>query len=299
MANFTQFEIGDAFSKRDYVKLPNSMRFDKSIKEVGILYRLLVGSATLTNNVTGEVYNQNQNYSILGKKAVSRFTKKMFLDFFSSGTTLAKVDACLKRSNPNNIPLFKDLISEFCYYFYYTEKDLHTLSFLHIYRILERISFTYPMMYASRATDYVGTFSKIQNYFKNSASELKFLNLFVAETFEDELLNYPVKINITACNEEVREKYFKTLRGLCVSNDPTIEIKDMNEFSDLTFENKNTFNLMIHLRNRYFHFASGAQRNISTTELVEPNDFFGLLNEHFINWLSVTFFQMIKMEMNR
>jgi hypothetical protein len=191
MENFQQFEITEIFQQRDFEKLPDSLRFDKTIKEEGRLFRLLVGSVIIKNNITTESINQNINYSVLGTKTVSRFSKRMFLEYFSSTTGLEDIDEYLRKSNPKNIPLFKDIIHEYCFYFHYSQKGIHTLSFLHLYRILERISYTFPMLYASSSTDYIGTFSKLQNYFKGSNSELKFFNLFIAD------LEYPVKFEIT------------------------------------------------------------------------------------------------------
>lgn len=297
MANFLQFEIDERFDLRHVVNLPDSLRFDKRIKEEGKLFRLLVGSVIIRNNITGETIPQNTNYSVLGKKASIRFSKRMFLEYFSSRTTLDKIDNYLTNSNPRNIPLFKDIISEYCFYFYYRDKGTHTLSFLHLYRILERLSYTFPMLYASYATDYMGTFGKLQNYFKGSNSELKFFNLFISDFFDIELLDYRVKFDITAFNADIQKKYFSILKQLCLSNDPNIDIKDQNEPTSITIENRDTLNLMIHLRNRYFHFLSGGQRNISSTELIEPNHFFGLVNEHFANWLSILYFQIIKSQM--
>src|SRR5690606_20176363 len=127
-------------------KLPDSLRFDKRIKEEGKLVRLMVGSVDIRNNITGQIIQQATNYSVLGKKRVTRFSKKMFLEYFSSSTKLDKLDKYLQQSNPRNIPLFKDIINEFCFYFQYRHEGIHTLSFLHLYRILERLSYTFPML---------------------------------------------------------------------------------------------------------------------------------------------------------
>lgn len=293
MPTFQQFELIDNFKKKDSEKLPNTLRLDKNIKEEGKLFRLLIGSLKIKNNVTGKIINQKTNYSILGKKENKSFSKKIFTTPFSTTTTIDDIDEYLKKVKPKNIPLFRDLINEYCFYFYFKSLHAHTLSFLYIYRILERMSYTFPMLYASKTDDYVGTFNTLQNFFKGSNSELGFFDLFIADFFDEEFLEYKVKINITAHNEDIRKSYFKILKMLCAGNNLTIE---ENEFTDITIENKDTLNLLIYLRNRYFHFASGGQRNISSSELIEPNHFYGLLIDHFANWLAVVYFQMIKNE---
>ncbi|RYU85906.1 hypothetical protein EWM62_18900 [Mucilaginibacter terrigena] len=294
MASFEQFELCEPFIQSNIERLPNSLRLDKSIKDEGKLYRLLIGTLDIKNNITGEVIKQKSNYSVLGKKERNKFSLRLFTDPLSPTATISDLDLHLTSGNPSNIVLFKDLINEYCSFYYYKAKNIDTLAYLHVYRILERMSYTFPMMYASKATDYVGTFNKLQNFFKGSNSELKFFNLFIEDFFEEEFLEYKVKINITAYNQDIKESYYRILKMLCSSNDPVITLTDFNEFSDITFENRNTINLLIHLRNRYFHFASGGQRNIKSSEMIEPNDFYRILNEHFVNWLAVVYFKIAK-----
>jgi hypothetical protein len=294
MPGFEQFELIEPFVFSNYDRLPHSLRLDKNIKEEATLYRLLIGTLDIKNNITGDFVKQKHNYSILGKKIRDRFSLGLFTDTLSASAKIQDLDKYFTIGNHTNKALFKDLINEYCFYYYYTFKNNHTLAFLHVYRILERISYTFPMLYASKARDYVGTFNKLQNFFKGSNSELKFFNLFISDFFETEFLDYKVKINITAYNEEIRKSYYKILHMLCTANDPAIGIEDSNQYTDITIKNKDTINLLIHLRNRYFHFASGGQRNLSSSEMIEPNDFYQIINDHFINWLSVVYFQILK-----
>ena len=295
MASLNQFELLEPFGQSNIDRLPDSIRLDKNIKEEGKLYRLLSGTLDIKNIITGELVKQNNDYSILGKKVRNNFKINHFTRPISISAKIADIDTYYSSINPANIPLFKDLITEFSFYFYYKCKDLHTLGFLHAYRILERMAYTFPMLYATKATDYIGTFNKLQGYFKGSNSELKFFNLFTEDFFEDTFLESDVKINITAFSEPIREKYYKILKVLCTDNSPNIEIESYTEFSSITIKNKDTLNLMIHLRNRYFHFASGGQRNISSSEMIEPNDFYKNINEHFINFLAITYFEIVRM----
>ena len=294
MSTFVPFQLIEAFGNRDFERLPESLRFDRHIKEEGKLYRLLLGTVNIQNTVTGEVFRQRTNYSILGTSTSTRFSYTLFRNPLSGGATIDNIDNYLSRSNPANIPLFRDLIYEFCSYFYYRSKNMHTISFLHIYRILEKMSFTFPLLYASRATDYTGAFSKLSSYFKTGNSELNFFNMFISDFFEQIFLDYRVKFSITAQNDDIKEIYFKLLKKLCVNSSPNITIVDSNEFSDITIANKDTINLLIHIRNRYFHFAAGGQRNIPSNEMIEANDFYEFLNDQFANWLSVIYFKIVK-----
>ena len=43
MSTFVPFQLIEAFGHRDFELLPESLRFDRHIKEEGKLYRLLLG----------------------------------------------------------------------------------------------------------------------------------------------------------------------------------------------------------------------------------------------------------------
>jgi len=291
---FYQFELIEPYTPSEVERLPNSLKLSKPIREEAKLFRLLVGSLSVKNNITQEILPQKLNYSYLGFKENTRFSQKMFSDFLGGSNGLVKIDEYFKSSNQRNNPLFKDLVYEYCFYFDCNNRKEDTLSFLYLYRILERMSYTFPMLYASRATDYMGTWKILQNYFQESNSELKFFNLFILDFFEEDFLINEVVIDITAYNDEIREKYFKIIKTLCLNSSPNINIISETEFSKITIANKDIINLMVNLRNRYFHFASGGQRNINSGELIEPNQFFSCLNKHFAYWLSFTYFELIK-----
>jgi hypothetical protein len=52
--------------------------------------------------------------------------------------------------------------------------------------------------------------------------------------------------------------------------------------------------LTIDIRNWYFHFAVGGQRNIRGVEIVENDVFFQLLNEEIAKWFASIYFEILK-----
>jgi hypothetical protein len=51
--------------------------------------------------------------------------------------------------------------------------------------------------------------------------------------------------------------------------------------------------LLINLRNRFFHFTSGHQDNISIRDVNTPNDLFVCVNPVLISWLAAIYFETL------
>lgn len=291
----SQFEISDRPNSNILDFLPNALKLDNDkIRHEGKLIRLLMGSVCIKNEFCiWQTIEQKTNYLILGAPHVELFSEEIYRGLFSENNE--SVENYVKRSGQNNISLFKDLVNEYCLFFYYKEKEIHTLSFLYVYRILERMSLTFPMLYATISDDYNGSFNTLRAFFKESNSELDFFKKFTKKILEVEYQDYKVVFNITGENEFVRAKYYEILSNLCSKFDSERE----PEAFRITIKNKYTIILLINLRNRYFHFMSGGQENIRSTDLLNPDGFFSLLNEHFINYLSIIYFKLIKEKLSR
>ena len=62
-------------------------------------------------------------------------------------------------------------------------------SFVHIYRALEFISYSFPLIYASKSMDYRGSYEKLKKYMSGErAGELNFFKLFLKELFKNSIL---------------------------------------------------------------------------------------------------------------
>ncbi|MCP4347221.1 MAG: hypothetical protein GY795_17045 [Desulfobacterales bacterium] len=294
MTSFNQFDYHEVLTGRNLANLPDLLRFDRDIKEEGKIIRLLTGSVYIFNNISGKKFRQCINYSKLGFPRNSRISNALFLEFLDSSANISDLENYLRNSEARNIPYFKELLLEFTCYFLAKKEKKYTIAFLHLYRLLEFFSYTFPMLYASRAKGYIGTWKKLQSYFKGSDSELKFLNLFIDEFFTDYLKDYPVTFSITAFNEDIRKNYYTIINQICTQQKPIIEVLSDNPFSEIIIRNKDIPNFAITLRNRYFHFLTGGQSNIPSSLLQEPDDFFEFIIESLANWLAVTYFEMIK-----
>lgn len=294
MATFEQFSYFEVSTSLQ-AKLPDSLRFDKRIRDEGILLRLLVGSVKVGDNLTGGSFQQKHNYSTLPTQ-FPRLSKQIFTNFLSPGYEISHIDEYLRNRHPANVKFYRELLNEFTCYFHNCNEGAYTLAFLNLYRILEHISYSFPLVFAGRAKDFKGTFNKLQSFFQGSKSELKFFDHFINDLFEDDDLNERLLINVTAPNNQIREKYFKVLKRICEETGE-VTLHRYTEFSEIEIDYRSFTHLVISLRNRYFHFLSGSgQNNISSSEIIDPDSFFKCLCMDFANWIAVIYFQMVKSE---
>lgn len=248
-----------------------------------MLVRLLVGTANLENGSTKVI--QDKNFSIVPPCPQSNRTKGVFNSFATNYDLGCNLTKFIKITATSNRPFFDDLLNEFSHYFIQTKQGAHTAAFVYLYRILERISYSVPLLYSSLSTDFIGTFNAMKELFKSDASgELGLFKKFLSQgKFIDPiLLDTIYKISFKSTNGK-QKNYFKLVNKHFSSfswADPStseVEVK----FRDVP-------SLFITLRNRFFHYRTGdGQDNIALSEIHDPDEFFSCVNEVFCSFLAI------------
>jgi hypothetical protein len=204
---------------------------------------------------------------------------------------LEKLCEHLDANKTINKTFHETLLEEVASYFYKTAKHSHTTGFLHLYRTLEFISYSFPLIYASISREYYGSFNKLKNYFVDgSKSELVFFDEFVSKLLDSALLATPLTFNFNTLSTSVNHNHFVIIKNIVDPANITSEVQDVS----ITTTYKHLIKLTIDLRNRYFHFAIGGQRNIRPTEIIENDRFFSIVNEELLNWISMIYFEILK-----
>jgi hypothetical protein len=193
----------------------------------------------------------------------------------------------------NNIGFFKTLQSEILYCLWNRFKGRETNAFIHIYRILEHISYVFPLLYISKTNDFVGTYNKFKSFYNiqsgDQKGELGFFKTFLTLSLKETTFAPFVSLIVKFCligEDEYKKRYYTIL---CKS-------VDENQIKQTSVENE-TFEicwpiipqLIINLRNKYFHYTNRSIDNISSEEIVDSDLFFGNVNHHFIKWFSTLF----------
>jgi len=267
---------------------------DANVPNESLVVRLLLGLTSFTNTISTTKYDQLSNYSDLGigdNTLLPSFSTKIIKDCFEPEVSLNLVCDYIKETKILNKVFFENLLIEITCYFQKSQDGSHTTAFLHLYRVIEYIAYSFPLIYASISREYYGSFNRLKNYFSTAKNELLFFENFLNSLLGGKnLLESPLQIDFNSFDVNLNRNHFQTIKNILTTERITGEVA--NTSISTTYEH--LLFLAINLRNRYFHFAVGGQRNIRTTEIYESDLFFQLINEDLINWISVIYFEILK-----
>lgn len=283
------FTFSEAIEGRYLRFLKPEMILSTTITPETLLIRLLTGTVQLTNNLSTDSFDQFSNYSILGAPTNTIISTKHLKECVEPESNLTNLVKHLLRTR-GNAKFFENILEEYSSYFYKSAKNSFTTGFLHLYRCLEYISYSFPLLYASIDTDYYGSFTKLKNYFDSSKSELVFFEVFVEKLMDDSQLDSHLIFNFNTFDINVNKNHYQIIKRLL----PEDKIIGDTTNVSLTTTYRQLIDLSIKLRNRYFHFSSGDKRNIKGTEIIENDIFFANINDELANWMALIYFEILK-----
>ena len=280
------FEYADRMSDKKQAKLPGILKLETATNEA-LLVRLLLGQLDL-KKCSGKLVNQRVNYMKLPLATVTRNDALRDIGIvFSNGSNgidvvrnAIEVDGYFKRNRKNHSVHEKVLFELSCYL---ANKDTSpTTAFAHLYRCLEYMAYSFPMLYAAKSKNYKGTFSDLKKFFSgDSDGELKFFKKFLNTLFEDEKstlkYEFEIVVRLSAPVGSLERDFKSIYRKFPYSfENSIIRIK----FEDL-------LDFFITTRNRFFHMLVGqGQDNFESIDY-DICEYFSSINPCIINWLSV------------
>lgn len=280
------YEYQERFPDNGQEKLPQSMQLSTASNEA-ILLRLLLGQIRFKKS-TGSLVEPQNNFMLLPAVQTESFTDKAISDVFSnSGDPIDVVKANngdiekYFQQNRKNHDIHEKVLFEISNYF--SSQEYSPIeAFTHLYRCLEFVAYSFPMIYAGKSKNYKGTFSALKKFFSGDpAGELKFFCNFLDTLYDDEktVLDYKFEIDlkmsypITALEKELHLIYKRETYEI-ESEVLSLKFKDMADFFVTT-------------RNRFFHMLVGqGQGNFCSNEY-DIGEYFDSINPHILNWLSM------------
>ena len=218
--------------------------------------------------------------------------------FFEEDYSLEDLSITLSNrvTNNRNKSFYNNLLNEYSNFFYNTQAKNHTLAFLHLYRILEYTSYTFPLIYSLNTKDYVNSFENLRTLFSGDKDkgELKVFKEFIFEIFgrQKYFEKLSIDIDIVADLPEYTERIYKTLISIC-DNDIFESAKNVeNKKVSIKFVHFSSF--IITIRNRFFHLKNSQSNNMHSIDIVDANHFFSLINTKCAYFLSLVTFEVIK-----
>lgn len=293
------FELTEFDSDENSIAIGDDFLLSANSPSYFNILRIISGNVRITNVDSGQSVNAEQNfiakwYQFNNEDSFEKNISKILNE--SIEIEDLKLFFFDRRFNLKNKEFFNRLENEFCNFLVYNAKDSHTTAFVFIYRILEVISYSFPLIYSAKTYDFKHTYGILKEIFDsnsgNSKGELGFLKSAIQVIFrESELMNTSVDIEL---NEELEknEKIYKAIRS--VVREQSIYHEDTVENSKISICFGQVSSFIITLRNRFFHLFNRGDKNLESHEIVDPDYFFSKINLQLFGWICVIYIEILR-----
>lgn len=263
------------------------------------ILRLISGNVRITNIDSGQSINAVENflahwYEFKEEDSLERNISKILNE--SIETDDLKLFFFDRRFNLKNKEFFSRLENEFCNFLVYNAKESHTTAFVFLYRILEVISYSFPLIYAAKTYDFKHTYGILKEIFDSnsggSKGELGFLKSAIQVIFrESQLMETSVDIEL---NEELEknEKIYNAIRSVVKEQGIYHQDTVPNAKICICFGQVSSF--IIALRNRFFHLFNRGDKNLESHEIIDPDYFFSKVNLQLFGWICVIYIEILR-----
>lgn len=272
--------------------------------------RTITGTAWIKHTVTSKTHKLNENLTYIPIQTVKKLSVRKFFQNFND----IDIDAL---NEPEFVNRFTRARGKNRQFYSIVEKELieaiiaykaknYTTSFLFLYRILETISFTTPLIVLSKNSDYFKTYDDLKGLFHSSDAlgELGFFKRFLSTLFKDEdYLSVGATLDFS-CIENIEDRsscitiYKKYMAKRKDDNTQIMGLKNENS-NEITLEIINFHEFFITFRNRFFHNLKGSIRdNIQTVEIFDTNLFFKPIVALGLNHIGLILFKLIEKDLD-
>ncbi len=301
------FAFHEKLTEEELLLLPESLNLEKTKNFEAVIFRLLAGSAKIEHTSSGNIIEPEIFYFDLSSEKNDNFYEKITENI--SPFSFTNLDEYFTTNLGRNYTFYSELFHEFSCYFYQTSefRKNFTGGFLHLYRILESISYVFPMIWASKAKDgYYGTFETLKSFFNDpTRGEMKAFKMFLENFMSEEELDIPFTIVVHSSNSNWARLYYKTLKqninegDILDSQDPLDTDNSFPENIYIKVKAKALIDILINFRNKYFHFLSGRDNCFRINDIVDPDEFFCLINEQLVTWIAYIFRKILLWEVDQ
>jgi hypothetical protein len=292
MPRYTTFSYSDNLPQRTFAQLPDNLKISGSRDpEILLILRLLSGSAELTHNFSNKQIKSRTNYFSSNFTAFLNW-KRDFPKLFSEDVTAEDISIFIGNTKYINKAFYFGVLSELSHFILHDKKGAHTSAFIYLYRILEKISYAFPLIYSSKSQDFLKSFTQLKELMvgDNEKKELGFFKTFVKTLYKDDSISdTSIDIHINVTNTDVKEQMFKSLKE--VSGDSILH-EDTTEFNKLSIKYCEMGSFIINVRNRFFHNLNGGKSNIESNKIVDSDELFSFINPIAMYWLSMVFLEV-------
>lgn len=286
MRNIGIYEYYERFSDLKQDKLPSSMQLPTATNEA-LLLRILLGQIDFKKTTVSALIKSRMNYLRLPFTPTGSISFNAIGDIFSTEDNQFNIIENKEQinnyftQNRRNHDVHEKVLFEISNYFAHQQYAPIT-AFAHLYRCLEYMAYSFPMLYAAKSRNYKGTFSDLKKFFSgDGSSELNFFKKFLQVLFEDEesTLKYEFDMELSLSNP------LDSLKRDCAAIYTKFPYIIENGTLQIKFEN--VLDFFITTRNRFFHMLVGqGQYNFESIDY-DLGEYFNSINPYVLNWLSI------------
>lgn len=283
------FSTKDKINKKSLDKL--TARLHSPTNKEFEFYKLFSGYCDVVFN--GKKIKQSNNYLIIGMPQNSRLDYSLTSIITKDFSSDKKVMVDYFNFNLPNNNIFLSLTNELGFYFISKTQEREVEAFLHLYRCFERMSIIFPLVYLRLIDNYSNVFEQLKSFTKGeNTSDIKFFRAFQQKIFETSpiLLDTPITISFDFISPDETAEMHRIFKN-SIFKDMDAEIDYIN--NDVLIKLKHVFQLILNVRNRYFHYSLAQSDNIDTIK-IEMNQFFKPINEIVLNWMGVLYGKIIQ-----
>ena len=269
-----------------------------------IIARLMVGSAQIDHMTRAVQITPNTDYLSDFYSSTETDPIKKILDY--CGATLAPSDISTFYSDVKNRvanqKFYNKLLIEVSQYCTHQNGGSYTAAFVYIYRILELISFPFPLMYASQTNDFKHTYGFLKSYFDentgNKKGELGFYKSFLNLTFNSNpIASSSVDFDLsTVPDSDLQKSLFNKIKLVSTGNILHPSTQPYDKIA-VNFIEMSSF--IITIRNRFFHQFNRGDTNFEESEIYDSEHVFSLLNRKCFGWICTVYFEILKNSWSR
>lgn len=286
MSRYEPFEFFDGLSESAKDKLPEGLKITgDNDPEILLLIRLLSGN--LGVRVADKRIAQKSNYFSPSFSSFGNAWGREFPLLIGEELTIKDIDSYIRLKRYTNKSFYREILYETLNYFVHKARGSHTSAFIYLYRLLERVSYCFPLIYVSMTDDFKKTYNVIKTFFGDAKDkdELGFFKTFIDTIFlGDDILNTTVDFRFVSPGQQAGEA--EKLCGV-VKSVLSSEFKKDGLAGDVDISVKygNVGRFIITLRNGFFHNLS-RKDNINVESLRDSDKLFRLINDQCLYWIS-------------
>lgn len=181
MTSFKTFSYEEVLTEIGRKNLNSNLLISDDSPSLLIVIRLLSGSIKLINNYSNTEITCRKNYFANDFKSYGQSWKNRFPELVSNDIKSEDISKFIGVNKHVNRDFYSHLLYEISHFVYESHKKSHTTAFIFIYRLLEKVAFAFPMIYAARTDDFVQSFGQLKELMTGDSekNELGFFKKFI------------------------------------------------------------------------------------------------------------------------